>query len=137
MNRFKDLRDSGFYDDTDPLQVECLRFCYYGVLQVELSEVAVRWNHHSIRRSRNAEGPAGRPEILYVIPGEAIKNYKLSSITATDILVARSFTKKSSVFGCKKEFAELAFILMKNNGFTMPKSREDAERLYFNLLHLL
>ena len=106
MNRFKDLRDSGLYDDTDPLQVEYFPFCYYGILQDELREVAVRWNHHRIRRSRNVEGPVGRPVSLYT---EAIKNYKLSSITETEILVARSFTKKPSVFDCKK--------IIKNNGF--------------------
>lgn len=26
---FKDLRDNGIYDDTDPLQIACLQFCFF------------------------------------------------------------------------------------------------------------
>ena len=28
INYFKDLRDQGLYDGTDPVHVECLRFCF-------------------------------------------------------------------------------------------------------------
>ena len=34
MNYFKDLRDSGIFNDNDPVHRECLRFCFMPVLRV-------------------------------------------------------------------------------------------------------
>jgi hypothetical protein len=36
INTFKDLRDAGHFDAFDPVQVECIRFCFTEVLQAEL-----------------------------------------------------------------------------------------------------
>lgn len=36
MKYFKDLRDQGLYDETDPIYVECLKFCYMPLLRDEL-----------------------------------------------------------------------------------------------------
>ena len=32
MARFKDLRDNGFYSDTNDIHVECLLFCYIEII---------------------------------------------------------------------------------------------------------
>ena len=36
----KVLRDRGIYDDSDNIQVECLKFCYCDLIQKELYKVA-------------------------------------------------------------------------------------------------
>ncbi|XP_070538243.1 uncharacterized protein [Ptychodera flava] len=68
INYFKDLRDSGLFHDHDPIHVECLRFCYMGVLQQELHDIAVEWNLHFITSKRNAENVRGKPDVLYFLP---------------------------------------------------------------------
>ena len=34
MNLFKDFRDRQMYDDSNPIQVECLRFCFYELFRM-------------------------------------------------------------------------------------------------------
>ncbi|XP_068708455.1 uncharacterized protein [Montipora foliosa] len=68
INYFKDLRDQGLYNDDDPVQVECLRFCFLPVLQHELERVAKHWNLHKIRPSCNELSPHGRPDTIYFLP---------------------------------------------------------------------
>lgn len=65
---FKDLRDSGLYNDDDVIQRECLKFCFTDVLQLELHRVAQEWNLHRIRPSNNAECPSGKPDALFFVP---------------------------------------------------------------------
>ena len=38
---FKDLRDFGFYDDTNGFHCECLRFCFMDILRNEMYRIAV------------------------------------------------------------------------------------------------
>ena len=59
--------DRGTLNMTDPLQRECLWFCFARVLQTGLDEVRDSWNTHYIRKSRY-ETVAGRPDSLYTIP---------------------------------------------------------------------
>ena len=46
INYFKDLRDSGVYDDSDLIHVEALRFCFYASLQEDLDDMKEYWNNH-------------------------------------------------------------------------------------------
>ena len=69
INYFKDLRDQGLYNDTDPIHVECLKFCYMPLLREELHRVAKNWNLHKIRlTSGNEQSPSRRPDINYFVP---------------------------------------------------------------------
>ena len=78
INYFKDMRNSGLYDDSDHLHVECLKFGYYPVLKEELHKTARLWNLHKIRPSSNEESPAGRPDVLYHLPEvSGTRNYSI------------------------------------------------------------
>ena len=68
INFFKDLCDEDVYDRSIPHQVECLRFCFTGILQEELDQTRELWNNHRIRNVRNSECPPGRPDVLYFTP---------------------------------------------------------------------
>lgn len=50
---FKNLRDSGLYNDENVMQRECLRFCFMDLIQDELNRAALEWNLHRIRPSTN------------------------------------------------------------------------------------
>jgi hypothetical protein len=70
---FKDMRDSGLYQDDKIIHQECLRFCYMDVLQNELNRVATQWNTHRIRPSNNSESPSGRPDVNYFYPTNKLR----------------------------------------------------------------
>lgn len=65
MEHFKELRKSGRYCDSNPVHVDCLRFCYMDLIRDELHRFARLWNNHRIRPSINCDrlmvslGPPG------------------------------------------------------------------------------
>ena len=67
MNLFNDLTTAGIVDFADPLEKECLWFCFAGLLQQHLNETCEHWNTHYIRRSRH-DTVSGRPSVLYYLP---------------------------------------------------------------------
>ena len=46
----------------------CLAYAFVPVLERELNEFRDSWNSHTIRKNRNSNGPAGKPEDLYDMP---------------------------------------------------------------------
>lgn len=44
MNYFKDMRDEGSWDDSDPVQRECLMFCFSFVIKKELQQTKLIHN---------------------------------------------------------------------------------------------
>ena len=61
VNFFKDLRDFDLYNDSDPVQVDLIRFCFMDILRDELHKIAEMWNQHIIAPSKfaNNNGPRG------------------------------------------------------------------------------
>ena len=53
INFFKNLREQGLFTDSDPIQVECLWFCFMPLIEDELCRVVQEWNLHKIRPSSN------------------------------------------------------------------------------------
>ena len=49
---FKDLRDTGVFQDINPLHVECVRCCFMDLIQAELDRMAKNWNLHAIRAQK-------------------------------------------------------------------------------------
>lgn len=68
INLFKDLRDQGIFDNSNPIQVECLRFCFVTLIQKDLDSIVIQWNQHRIRQQRQHECPSGKPDLMYYIP---------------------------------------------------------------------
>ena len=68
MEFFRDMRDTGVYDDSNLIHVNCLAYCFMPILRKELNEVMKLWNTHWIRQSPNRESPSGRPDVIYSVP---------------------------------------------------------------------
>ena len=116
IKHMKDLRDRGIYDDSDNIQVECLKFCYWDLIQKELHKVAQLWNLHNIRPCRNAESPSGRPDTMYFVPEiTGTRDYK-ANVDFDDVEVAiEMFPLERPRHGCSPLFSELALMLMEEN----------------------
>ncbi|EDO30927.1 predicted protein [Nematostella vectensis] len=68
INLFKDMRDSGIYNDDDCLANECLKFCFLPILRKELHLVAELWNTHTIASQKRHEVIGGKPNVLFFMP---------------------------------------------------------------------
>ena len=114
MNYFKDLHDRRILDDSNVFHTECLRFCFLGTFQDELTTFMTFWNHHPIWKFKNSESSAGIPDYLYYKNGSnnsLSRDYKIK-VDMVDITLANSFTKSPNTFGCSEEFSEMAMIVI-------------------------
>lgn len=68
MNYFKDMRDAGILNDSDPLHIECIRFCYLPLIETQLDIFRQTWNVHRIRQQHSSDVPSGVPNVLYYQP---------------------------------------------------------------------
>ena len=134
QNFFKDLRDLGLFNDADPVQVDCIRFCFMRVLRKELNEVAKSWNQHIISSSKfDNSGPRGRPDNMYFLPHlYQTEDYKLE----VDSLDVDEFYNHASmvVQDTSEDFKEFATLVMNENGLLTPTNVREALNLYVALL---
>lgn len=134
QNFFKDLRDLGLFNDADPVQVDCIRFCFMRVLRKELNEVAKSWNQHIISSSKfDNSGPRGRPDNMYFLPHlYQTEDYKLE----VDSLDVDEFYNHASmvVQDTSEDFKEFATVVMNENGLLTPTNVREALNLYVALL---
>jgi hypothetical protein len=65
---FKNLSDSGHFDNSNQVHLGCVKFCFTALIQEELSRIARHWNLHKIRPCANTNSLPGRPDVLYFLP---------------------------------------------------------------------
>ena len=59
----------GIFDASNEIHLECIRFCFWPILQIELHDAVVLWNNHYIgATTKNGECIPGRPDVLYYTP---------------------------------------------------------------------
>ena len=67
MNFFKNLVARGVLDTSNQLHLQCLCFCFTGIMKQALHEIKESWNCHYVRKSRY-HTPAGIPDQLFILP---------------------------------------------------------------------
>ncbi|XP_057311869.1 uncharacterized protein LOC130649584 [Hydractinia symbiolongicarpus] len=130
INYFKDLCDEGTLDTSIDYHLDCLRFSYLTLLQTDLDQTVSLWNNHRIRKVRNSESPAGRPNVLYHLPErDGGEDYKCS-VNSNDLAVAEIHIQQPLLFGCSEVMSELLAIIMNEKQMTLPNSTEKAKELF-------
>lgn len=132
INKLKDLRDLGRFDGSNPVHVECLRFCVSGVLQAELDRIAIHWNLHQVRQQKNTLAFTGKPDVLFNVPELfGSRNYGVP-VNMEDVSICQELYAKPKEI-CSDTFSELAHIL--KPGLQMPLNAHNALDLYEELMH--
>ena len=136
INYFKDLQESGVYDDSDIIHVEALRFCFYASLQEDLDDMKEYWNSHRIRKSQS---PDGRPELMYCLPEDYGGNKSKVRMCLSEISTVLSIYNASAnySFGCSIGFAKLATAVMSKNILLWPSNHDESETLFLKLANVL
>lgn len=135
---FKNLRDSGLYNDDNVIHRECLKFCFMDLIKSELHRVVLEWNVHRIRPSTNLESPSGKPDLLYFLPElTGVQDY-CTPIDMDEIEIAeRMCAERLQAKGCGPAFQGLAEMIMEDEKLDMPTTIDDARQLYLVLLDLI
>lgn len=118
----KDLRDSGQFSEANPIQVNCIRFCFTPLIQVELNRVGRHWNLHKIRPSCNNESPSGRPDFLFFLSQLLnVSDYKMPApCDEIEIATEVCSTNGDETVQCCEEFLDLAILIYGGRGTEAP-----------------
>uniref|UniRef100_A0ABD2WMH5 Integrase core domain-containing protein n=1 Tax=Trichogramma kaykai TaxID=54128 RepID=A0ABD2WMH5_9HYME len=68
MRFFKTMQQSGEFDASNNVHVECLRFCFGPLIQKDLTRSLREWNEHRVRQQNHPKSPCGIPNIIYHWP---------------------------------------------------------------------
>jgi hypothetical protein len=132
---FKDLTDLGQFDNSNPIHLDCIKFCFTALIQDELTRIAKHWNLHKIRPCPNTESLPGRPDVLYFLPELHDRvDYKVA-VTDDELSIAEEICCDSiPETGCSHEFQELANMIMEDEDIQYPNTPEEGAVLYLTLL---
>lgn len=111
---FKDLLDLGYFDNSNIIYVECLRFCFMGLIWEELYKVVENWNLYKIWFC-NVEILFGRFDILFFFFGEVgVMDYK-KDMDESDLEVVENLCGEWCYFlGCLLVFVLLVEFIMED-----------------------
>lgn len=137
MQHFKELRENGLYCDSNPVQVDCLRFSYMDLIRDDLHRFANLWNNHLIRPSSNGESPSGRPDLLYFLPEISATQNFLVAVDKDDVTLCEQLLcdRSCSRVNCSQEFLELAQLITEEENLVMPTTPLEARSLYVSLIN--
>ena len=133
---FKDLADVGHFDNSNPIHLNCIKFCFTAIIQDELTRIAKHWNLHKIRPCANTESVPGRPDVLYFLPQlHDTVDHKIV-VSDDELSIAEECCCDSiPENGCSREFQELVCLIMEDEGLQYPSTPQEGAALYFTLLH--
>ena len=111
-----------------------LRFCFLGILQEELDETRRLWNNHFVRKSRKAECPGGRPDVLLYKPSLVGGRHSRSPFVEANVNLALPYCEALELFGSSDDIVDFA-ALMNEWNITMPRTpHQSAKELFITLL---
>ena len=131
---FKDVIDSGIYDNSVNYHVEMLRFCFMSIIQNELDEMKKIWNTHYIKKMRNSESPPGQPYVLYPLPERLGGRNCSFPINMNDVEVFNAFVSQPSTTGCTYCSHELARLIMHESALELQTSAAKAKNLFVTFI---
>ena len=114
--------------------VKFLRFSFLGILQEELDETRRPWNNRFVRKSRNAECPGGRPDVLFYIPSFVGGRDCRSPFVEADVNLALPYCEAPDLFGSSDYIVDLAALIMNERNIRMPRTPHQAKDLFITLL---
>ena len=129
---FQDLVDLELLNTDDTLVLDCIHYCFLGIIREELNFVKEDWNSQIISRSHK-RCPTGRPTYMYHLPQLYDKQDCLQRINKEET------EEFDSVVGelpsdFTPELSDFARTVIPNNGIKIPKNPFEALNLYLFLL---
>ncbi len=131
---FKDMQYVGLFQSHNPIHTQALRLCFMPLIRKDLNCIAIEWNQHLIETKKNAEGPRGKPDIMYFNPQlyDAYSYGKEINLGEVDVLLHDLQLQNIPPQDYDPEFLYLVSQLLPN--FQEPRSPNEALELYVDIL---
>ncbi|XP_078328013.1 uncharacterized protein LOC144623471 [Crassostrea virginica] len=138
INHFKHMADYGIIDTSDIVHIECIRYCFLQLIDSELDGVARHWNEHRIRKCKNVDLPAGKPDVLYFQPETFLARDYQMPLNGRLVAIERQYGQNPPVRCVSNEFEELAWHMIRQNYLAYPPTtRDEATNLFVQLTNLI
>ncbi|XP_063408656.1 uncharacterized protein [Mytilus edulis] len=141
-NMFKDMIDNGELNNTNPVHLECVRFCFLPVIQQHLDIFKNMWNSHRIRSQRQVDQNYGVPDVMYNQPllYDAVDySYDIPCDESIFDDITRLYTKPMLPRGCSEEFCQFIQQITNVNldDFNVVDTPQEAKTLFCMLTSVL
>ena len=133
LNYFKDFCDQGL-DVSITHHLQCVRFCFMGLIQKDLDNTKKLWNNHRIRTVKNSESPPGRPNVLFYTPCLSNNVNFEFPVSQRDLNITQEFTVPPLLLGCSNDMEKFAAIVMEERNLVYPSTPDDAKSLFWILV---
>lgn len=134
INLFKDFCDEGIYEPSVAYQKTCMFFSFHGILQSELDDVKRMWNNHTIRNSREAETPGGKPDVLFYAPDLTGGENRQKELDMRTFAIVKEMYGDVQDVPYTVEFLRFAALIMNEKNVNVPSTVAEAKALYFYLV---
>ena len=134
INFFKDMSSSGVLDLGNDLHKECLRFCFYRILNEDIQKTKISWNSHHIRPSRH-DCVSGSPDVLYFLP-ERSGGFDNLQVVSSAKIAEMELQHEVSDEVEDNDYQEYFHYLMENEGIQFPTFPEEAFHAFQRLINM-
>ena len=131
---FKRMEYDNLIDINNPVQIECLRYCFGHLIKEEVALTRKEWNEHRIRKQNARDILGGIPNELFHMPQkfDAIDHKKEVCKDDIQILLNAEFTTEPTLYS--REIKNLVNLL----GFNKTCSTaEEAFNMYFEITSII
>ena len=128
---FQDMVDLELFNASDPVLLDCIRFCFMHLIRNELYSVANEWNQHLISKSINC-GPSGRPDSMFFLPHLFHAEDHLQQVEFEELEEIYS-TLSDNPVDYTDEFQEFAHLVMRRENMQLSIDAESGLNLYMFL----
>eukprot|EP00079_Xenopus_tropicalis_P021786 XP_012813290.1 PREDICTED: uncharacterized protein LOC105946561 [Xenopus tropicalis] len=101
INLFQTIQNDGHFSGNF-LDKSLIQFCFLNLIQDELDEVGQTWNSHTIRQSSQQTTYAGRPALLYLLPGVYGVEDQLKPVDNAEVYVEKSVFQRGNILVTKQ-----------------------------------
>ena len=124
--------DLELFNPASRVLVNCLKFCFIGVLRKEFKAMAEEWNEHIISNSSNG-GPSRRLDTMYFLPhifdcrdySDPLEDADIDELLPAVVEIPPNYSA---------EFGESSEIIMTREEIEMPVDVKSSLNLYLLLL---
>lgn len=131
---FKVMENDNLLDLSNPVHIECLQYCFAGLVQREITATKKEWNEHRIRKQNCANVVGGIPNEVYHCP-ENVGGRDCRQTVDEEVIqiLLDKYAKKPVLYS--DNIRELVNIAAPNA--SAPVTAEDAFNLYITMIDLM
>lgn len=137
---FREMIDENILNNNDIIHIECLRFCFFPLIQENLSSFMQMWNMHRIRSQRGHQLCYGIPDVMFYQPvlfGKTDCSFQLPCNERVLNDISEIYTDEPLDRGTSEEFRHVIQLLTNipiADFDGIPSNPFDAKRLFVALI---